>query len=59
MKKEKVQAAKEMFQDGMSYKEIAEIMDLTVREVKNLESRALYKLKRPSKINKKFYDYME
>ncbi len=44
-------------EDGMSYDEIAKIMDLTVQQVKILERSALKKLKTPTTLNQKLYDY--
>ena len=44
---------------GMSYQKIAEIMNITPAMVKNIEKRALKKLKIPTEKNKKFYNYLK
>ena len=49
----KQQRGKEEFhEDGMSYSEIAELMDLTVQQVKDIEKTALKKLRVPTDKNK-------
>jgi len=44
-------------EDGMSYIEIANILGISVAEVKKLERMALSKLKQPSSLNKDLHDY--
>jgi len=44
-------------QDGMSYEEIAQIMNITPGEVRKIEEDAMKKLRRPSQTNKKLHGY--
>ncbi len=43
-----------LFEDGMSYEEIAKKLNISVAEVRKIEKRALRKLRVPSDKNKKF-----
>ena len=54
----KQQRGKEEFhEDGMSYQEIAELMNLTVKQVKDIETTALKKLRTPTAKNKGLRNY--
>jgi DNA-directed RNA polymerase sigma subunit (sigma70/sigma32) len=44
-------------EDGMSYDMIAKVLNISVQEVKNIEARALKKLKIPTDKNKKLHQY--
>ena len=48
---------KEISNDGMSYQEIATIMGISPSEVKEIEQRALKKLRVPSVLNKMLKTY--
>jgi len=43
---------------GMSYEDIAEVLNISVKEVRKIEAQALKKLKMPTEKNKKFYRYL-
>lgn len=44
-------------EDGMTYLEIANIMGISVSEVKQLEKNAFRKLKKPTQKNQKLHEY--
>ena len=44
-------------EDGMTYIEIANIMNISIAEVKQLERTAIRKLKKPTPLNQKFHEY--
>jgi DNA-directed RNA polymerase sigma subunit (sigma70/sigma32) len=48
----------EVSEDGMSYQQIADLMNTTVTEVKRIEASALQKLRKPTEANKAFRDYL-
>jgi len=59
-KMRKNQRGKEEFhEDGMSYQEIAELMNLTVQQVKDIENTALKKLRVPTDKNKVLRRYAQ
>ncbi len=43
--------------DGLSYAEISKILDIPVYQVKKIETDALRKLQKPTKLNKKLHEY--
>ena len=48
---------KEAQPDGLSYQEIGRILGISANEVKRIEKGALNKLKKPTGMNKKLYEY--
>jgi DNA-directed RNA polymerase sigma subunit (sigma70/sigma32) len=45
--------------EGMSYEEIAKVLGISKNKVKNIEERALKKLKVPTEKNKRFWEYLK
>ena len=55
--KQKREFKSEDLQGGLSYQEIADILDITPGDVMRIEAEALRKLKKPSEATRKLHGY--